>query len=41
MHERLFVLIPLAELAPQLVSAAQLEAGVGRVVALGTLEMLR
>lgn len=41
MHERLFVLIPLAELAPELVSAAQLEAGVGRVVALGTLEMLR
>lgn len=41
MHERSFVLIPLHELAPELVSAEQLRAGVGRVAVLGTLESLR
>ena len=41
MYERAFVLAPLRELAPELVSEAQLAAGVGRVVALGTLESLR
>ena len=41
MYERAFVLYPLAELAPTLVSAEQLAASVGRVVALGTLESLR
>ena len=39
--ERSFVLVPLRELAPELVSEAQLAGGVGRVVALGTLESLR
>jgi 2-amino-4-hydroxy-6-hydroxymethyldihydropteridine diphosphokinase len=39
--ERNFVMVPLAELVPTLVSPAQLAAGVGRVVALGTLESLR
>jgi 2-amino-4-hydroxy-6-hydroxymethyldihydropteridine diphosphokinase len=39
--ERSFVMVPLAELAPELVSEAQLAGGVGRVVALGTLESLR
>ena len=39
--ERSFVLVPLHELAPELVSGAQLAGGVGRVVALGTLESLR
>jgi hypothetical protein len=34
------VLVPLAELAPSLVSAEQLAAATGRVVALGTLESL-
>jgi 2-amino-4-hydroxy-6-hydroxymethyldihydropteridine diphosphokinase len=41
LYERAFVLVPLSELAPELVSAEQLAAGVGRVVALGTLESLR
>ena len=41
MFERLFVLAPLAELAPGLVSAAQLERAVGRVAPIGTLESLR
>ena len=41
MFERAFVLYPLAELAPQLVSAGQLAHAAGRVVALGTLESLR
>lgn len=40
MYERAFVLVPLAELAPSLVSAEQLAAATGRVVALGTLESL-
>ena len=41
MYERSFVLVPLHELAPELVSEAQLGAGVGAVVRLGTLESLR
>ncbi len=41
MYERSFVLVPLHELAPALVSRAQLRAGEGRVRALGTLESLR
>lgn len=41
MYERAFVLYPLAELAPALVSGEQLAASNGRVVALGTLESLR
>jgi 2-amino-4-hydroxy-6-hydroxymethyldihydropteridine diphosphokinase len=41
MYERSFVLIPLHELAPALVTAAQLDAGVGAVRRLGTLESLR
>ena len=41
MFERLFVLAPLAELAPELVSATRLEHGVGRVAPIGTLESLR
>jgi 2-amino-4-hydroxy-6-hydroxymethyldihydropteridine diphosphokinase len=41
LYERSFVLVPLHELAPDLVSDAQLHAGVGRVRALGTLETLR
>jgi len=41
MYERAFVLYPLAELAPELVTAEQLAASTGRVVALGTLESLR
>lgn len=41
MYERSFVLVPLHELAPDLVTAAQLEAGVGAVARLGTLESLR
>jgi 2-amino-4-hydroxy-6-hydroxymethyldihydropteridine diphosphokinase len=40
MYERAFVLAPLRELAPDLVSETQLLAGVGRVVALGTLDLL-
>jgi 7,8-dihydro-6-hydroxymethylpterin-pyrophosphokinase len=41
LYERAFVLAPLRELAPDLVSAEQLAAGAGRVRALGTLESLR
>ena len=41
MYERSFVLVPLHELAPDLVSTAQLAAGVGAVARLGTLETLR
>ena len=41
MFERLFVLAPLAELAPELVTAAVLAGGVGRVTPIGTLESLR
>lgn len=41
MYERRFVLAPLRELAPELVSEEQLRAGVGRVVVLGTLDSLR
>jgi 2-amino-4-hydroxy-6-hydroxymethyldihydropteridine diphosphokinase len=41
LYERSFALVPLHELAPELVSAAQLAAGVGRVTPLGTLESLR
>jgi 2-amino-4-hydroxy-6-hydroxymethyldihydropteridine diphosphokinase len=41
LYERSFVLAPLHELAPDLVSEEQLRAGVGRVRALGTLETLR
>jgi len=40
-YERSFVLAPLRELAPELVSEEQLAAGAGHVVALGTLEALR
>ena len=39
--ERAFVLVPLRELAPDLVSAAQVRAAVGRVAPLGTLESVR
>ena len=39
--ERAFVLVPLAELAPELVADGQLAAAVGRVERLGTLEELR
>ncbi len=41
LFERAFVLVPLRELAPGLVSEAQVQAGAGRVVELGTLESLR
>jgi 2-amino-4-hydroxy-6-hydroxymethyldihydropteridine diphosphokinase len=41
MYERSFVLVPLAELAPNLVSEDQLAAATGRVVKLGTLSSLR
>ncbi len=41
LYERSFVLVPLHELAPTLVSQSQLDAGVGRVSPLGTLESLR
>ena len=41
MYERSFVLVPLHELAPELVSEAQLGAAAGAVVRLGTLETLR
>lgn len=41
LYERSFVLVPLHELAPALVSQAQLDAGVGKVTPLGTLESLR
>lgn len=41
LYERAFVLAPLRELAPDLVTEATLAGGVGRVRALGTLESLR
>ncbi|MHB1252372.1 MAG: 2-amino-4-hydroxy-6-hydroxymethyldihydropteridine diphosphokinase [Acidimicrobiales bacterium] len=41
MFERAFVLVPLFELAPEVVSEAQVSRGVGRVVRLGTLSSLR
>jgi 2-amino-4-hydroxy-6-hydroxymethyldihydropteridine diphosphokinase len=41
MYERSFVLVPLHELAPEVVSAAQLDAAAGAVTRLGTLESLR
>lgn len=41
MFERAFVLIPLSELAPELVSEAQAARGAGRVARLGTLSSLR
>jgi 2-amino-4-hydroxy-6-hydroxymethyldihydropteridine diphosphokinase len=41
LFERAFVLVPLHELAPALVSEAQLAAGVGSVKELGTLSLLR
>lgn len=41
LYERNFVLAPLRELAPDLVSEEQLRAGVGRVAVLGTLLTLR
>jgi len=41
MHERSFVLVPLHELAPELVTREQLEDGAGAVSRLGTLESLR
>jgi 2-amino-4-hydroxy-6-hydroxymethyldihydropteridine diphosphokinase len=41
LYERSFVLVPLRELAPELVSEGQVRQGVGRVVELGTLESLR
>ncbi len=40
LYERAFVLVPLAELAPELVSAATLARAVGSVRELGTLESL-
>jgi len=40
LYERAFVLVPLRELAPALVSEAQAREGVGRVQELGTLESL-
>ncbi len=41
LYERAFVLVPLRELAPELVSDEQLGAGAGGVLELGTLESLR
>ena len=41
MYERSFVLIPLHEVAPDVVTQAQLDAGDGDVTRLGTLESLR
>lgn len=41
MYERRFVLVPLGELAPELITPDQQTRSAGRVVALGTLEMLR
>jgi 2-amino-4-hydroxy-6-hydroxymethyldihydropteridine diphosphokinase len=40
LYERAFVLVPLRELAPELISEAQVARGVGRVSPLGTLETL-
>jgi 2-amino-4-hydroxy-6-hydroxymethyldihydropteridine diphosphokinase len=40
LYDRAFVMAPLRELAPDLVSEHQLSAGVGRVAVLGTLESL-
>jgi 2-amino-4-hydroxy-6-hydroxymethyldihydropteridine diphosphokinase len=40
LYERSFVMVPLHELAPSLVSDVQLAAGVGAVKELGTLSML-
>jgi 2-amino-4-hydroxy-6-hydroxymethyldihydropteridine diphosphokinase len=40
LYERSFVLVPLHELAPELVGPEQLDRGVGSVVELGTLESL-
>jgi 2-amino-4-hydroxy-6-hydroxymethyldihydropteridine diphosphokinase len=41
MYERAFVLRPLRELAPELVSDEQLDRAVGHVVELGTVSSLR
>lgn len=41
LFERAFVLVPLRELAPELVSDEQVAGGEGRVVEVGTLESLR
>ena len=41
LYERSFVLYPLRELAPELVSDAQLARGAGSVAEIGTLESLR
>ncbi|HEV3186962.1 MAG TPA: 2-amino-4-hydroxy-6-hydroxymethyldihydropteridine diphosphokinase [Acidimicrobiales bacterium] len=41
LYERAFVLVPLRELAPGLVSEAQIAASAGRIRELGTLESLR
>ncbi len=41
MYERSFVLVPLHELAPALVTREELDAGGGAVARLGTLESLR
>jgi 2-amino-4-hydroxy-6-hydroxymethyldihydropteridine diphosphokinase len=41
MFERSFVLVPLHELAPALVTSAQLDAADGKVTRLGTLDSLR
>jgi 2-amino-4-hydroxy-6-hydroxymethyldihydropteridine diphosphokinase len=41
LYERSFVLVPLRELAPALVRQDQLDAAVGKVTSLGTLESLR
>jgi 2-amino-4-hydroxy-6-hydroxymethyldihydropteridine diphosphokinase len=41
MYERSFVLVPLHELSPELVTREQLDAGVGAVSRLGTLDSLR
>jgi 2-amino-4-hydroxy-6-hydroxymethyldihydropteridine diphosphokinase len=41
LYERAFVLVPLHELAPALVGQSQLDAAVGKVTPLGTLESLR
>jgi 7,8-dihydro-6-hydroxymethylpterin-pyrophosphokinase len=41
MWERRFVLVPLAELAPELVAPSLLERATGDVVCVGTLNSLR